>query len=126
MPVSFRSDFDPPAVRAAAKRSKDGPQTRRLLALAAIYDGATRTQAPAMGGVTLQIVRDWRGQIQRLGARWSGRPQGAWTIVPAQRHASGSARDDHRERTDPGHSWRRALAHHRSVPMDVRRVCRFD
>ena len=36
-----------------------GPQARRLLALAAIYDGATRTQAAAIGGVTLQIVRDW-------------------------------------------------------------------
>ena len=34
-------------------------QTRRLLALAAIYDGASRTEAAAVGGVTLQIVRDW-------------------------------------------------------------------
>jgi hypothetical protein len=59
MPVALRSDFNAPAVRAAAKRSKDGPQTRRLLAVAAIYDGATRTQAAALGGVTLQIVRDW-------------------------------------------------------------------
>jgi transposase len=32
---------------------------RRLLALAAIYDGASRTQAAMIGGVTLQIVRDW-------------------------------------------------------------------
>ena len=40
-------------------RRKDGPQARRLLALAAIYDGATRTQAARIGGVTLQIVRDW-------------------------------------------------------------------
>ena len=46
-------------VRAAAKRSKDGAQARRLLALAAIYDGATRTAAAKIGGVTLQIVRDW-------------------------------------------------------------------
>ena len=59
MPISLRTDFDGVTVRAAAKRSKDGPQTRRLLALAAIYDGATRTQAAALGGVTLQIVRDW-------------------------------------------------------------------
>ena len=59
MPVPLRSDFDTLKVRAAARRSKDGPQTRRLLALAAIYDGATRTQAAAMGGVTLQIIRDW-------------------------------------------------------------------
>jgi hypothetical protein len=30
-----------------------------LLALAAIYEGATRTEASRIGGVTLQIVRDW-------------------------------------------------------------------
>jgi transposase len=46
-------------VRAAAKRSKDGPQARRLLALAAIYEGTTRSEAAKIGGVTLQIVRDW-------------------------------------------------------------------
>ena len=45
--------------RAAAKHSKDGPQARRLLALAAIYDGATRTEAAKIGGVGLQVVRDW-------------------------------------------------------------------
>ena len=42
-----------------ARKTKDGPQARRLLALAAIYDGATRTEAAKIGGVTLQIVRDW-------------------------------------------------------------------
>ncbi len=45
--------------RAAAKRSKDGPHARRLLALAAIYDAATRTEAAQIGGVTVQVVRDW-------------------------------------------------------------------
>jgi transposase len=29
------------------------------LALAAIYEGSSRTEAAAVGGVTLQIVRDW-------------------------------------------------------------------
>ena len=29
------------------------------MALAAIYDGATRTAAARIGGVTVQIVRDW-------------------------------------------------------------------
>ena len=29
------------------------------MALASIYDGATRTAAAKIGGVTLQIVRDW-------------------------------------------------------------------
>jgi hypothetical protein len=43
MPIALRPDFDAAMVRAAARRSKDGPQARRLLALAAIYEGATRT-----------------------------------------------------------------------------------
>ena len=59
MPIPLRADFDVETVRAAAKRSKDGPQARRLLALSAIYEGATRTEAAKIGGVTLQIVRDW-------------------------------------------------------------------
>ena len=30
-----------------------------MLAVAAIYDGAGRTQAAEIAGVTLQIIRDW-------------------------------------------------------------------
>ena len=59
MPIPLRGDYDAEMVRAAAKRSKDGPQARRLLALAAVYEGATRTEAAKIGGVTLQIIRDW-------------------------------------------------------------------
>jgi putative transposase len=57
--IDLRGDFDGDALRAAARRSKDGPQARRLLALAAIYDGATRTEAARIGSVGLQVVRDW-------------------------------------------------------------------
>ena len=59
MPVPLRTDFDANALRAIARTTKDGPQARRLLALAAIYEGATRTAAARLGGVTVQIVRDW-------------------------------------------------------------------
>ena len=59
MPIALRTDFDATAVRSAARLSKDGAQTRRLLALAAIYEGSSRTEAARIGGVTLQIVRDW-------------------------------------------------------------------
>ena len=59
MPVPLSDDFDAAALRRLARNSKDGPQARRLLALAAIYEGASRTQAARIGGVTLQIVRDW-------------------------------------------------------------------
>jgi transposase len=59
MPVPLRTDFDAAALRAIARQTKDGPQARRLLALAAIYEGASRTEAARIGGVTGQIVRDW-------------------------------------------------------------------
>ena len=59
MPIPLRDDFDAAEVRREAKKSKDGGQARRLLALAAIYDGSTRREAAKIGGVTLQIVRDW-------------------------------------------------------------------
>lgn len=44
-PLRLRADFNPQTTRSAARRSKDGPQVRRLLALAAIYDGATRIRS---------------------------------------------------------------------------------
>ena len=59
MPIPLRADFDALAVRVFARRSKNGSQTRRLLALAAIYDRVSRTDAAKIAGVTLQIVRDW-------------------------------------------------------------------
>ena len=59
MPIPLRSDYDAARVRLMARESKDANQVRRLLALAAIYDGATRAGAAEIGGVTRQIVRDW-------------------------------------------------------------------
>src|SRR4051812_47378820 len=58
MPIPLRADFDAVGVRALAKKSKDGAQARRLLALASIYDGASRTEAAKIAGVTFQIIRD--------------------------------------------------------------------
>ena len=67
MAIELRDDFNAPMVRAEAKRSKNGAQARRLLALAAIYEGATRTRAAEIGGVTLQIIRDWMVKFNELG-----------------------------------------------------------
>ena len=80
MPVALRTDFDAVACRLAAKRSKDGPQARRLLTLAAIYEGASRSEAARIGGVTVQIVRDWvvkfnsRGSEGLIDRKAPGRP----------------------------------------------------
>lgn len=58
-PIALRGDFDGARLRALARASRDANQTRRLLALAVIYDGGTRTAAAQLGGVGLQTVRDW-------------------------------------------------------------------
>jgi transposase len=57
--VRLREDFTAAQLRAVAKGSADAAQTRRLLALAAIYDGGSRGEAAKIGGVGLQTVRDW-------------------------------------------------------------------
>jgi transposase len=59
VPIPLRRDFSAVWLRGLAKKTEDGPQARRLLTLAAIYDGATRTEAAKIGGVGLQIIRDW-------------------------------------------------------------------
>jgi transposase len=59
MAIALRDDYDAARLRQAARDSDDADQVRRLLALAAIYDGATRAGAAQIGGVTRQIVRDW-------------------------------------------------------------------
>jgi len=57
--VPLRPDFDAAALRTLAKQSRDPDQTRRLLALATIYEGQPRSEAARVGCVTLQSVRDW-------------------------------------------------------------------
>ena len=51
MLIPLTADYDAARLRAAARGSKDANQTRRLLTLAAIYDGATRPEAAVIGGV---------------------------------------------------------------------------
>src|ERR1700704_3024680 len=66
VPIPLRVDFEAVQLRGLARKTKDGPQARRLLALAAIYDGAKRTEAAKIGGGGLQIIRDW---VLRFNAR---------------------------------------------------------
>ncbi len=66
--IALRMDFIASQLRHLARRSKDATQARRLLALAAIYDGGTRSEAARLGNVTLQIVRDWVLRFNAEGA----------------------------------------------------------
>jgi transposase len=57
--LRLREDYGAQDLRALARGSRDANQTRRLLALAAVYDGASRGTAAVIGGVQRQTVRDW-------------------------------------------------------------------
>ena len=50
MPIPLRTDFDADALRAVARTTKDGPQARRCLALAAIHGGPRGPKRPRSAG----------------------------------------------------------------------------
>ena len=57
--VPVRTDYTAGEVRRFAKRAKDAAQARRLLAIAAVLDGASRQDAAKIGGMDRQTLRDW-------------------------------------------------------------------
>jgi len=57
--ISLRDDFDADTCRALAKAGKDVAQSRRLLSIAAVYDGVNRADAARIGGMDRQTLRDW-------------------------------------------------------------------
>ena len=64
--IGMRDDIDGASLRRLARTTKSANQGRRLLALAEIYEGGRRSAAARIGGVGLQIVRDW---VVRFNAR---------------------------------------------------------
>ena len=57
--IAVETDFTAGEVRQFAKRAKDAAQARRLLAIAAVLDGASREGAAKIGGMDRQTLRDW-------------------------------------------------------------------
>ncbi len=57
--IALREDLDSSGLRRLGKATKDAAQSRRLLALAEIYYGGARSDASRIGGVGLQVIRDW-------------------------------------------------------------------
>ena len=88
--LALRDDFTAARMRALARSSRDANQVRRLLALATIYEGGTRSDAAQFGGVGLQTVRDW---VLRFNAAGPGGlidvlpPGGVALLDDAQRQA---------------------------------------
>lgn len=57
--IELRRDFSPADLRRLARQSGDADQSHRLLSIAMILDGGSRTDAARTGGVGLQVIRDW-------------------------------------------------------------------
>ena len=65
--LSIRQDYTADDLRQLARKSRDAGWSRRLLALSVIYEGGSRSHAASIGGVGLQIIRDWVERFHQHG-----------------------------------------------------------
>jgi transposase len=75
-PVSVRTDFSAAELRQFATRTKNASQSRRMLSLAAVLDGMSRTEAARIGGMDRQTLRDW---VHRFNERGLDGLKDAWS-----------------------------------------------
>lgn len=67
-PVAItRTDYTAIALRRLAAQSDDADQTRRLLAIAMVLDGAERADAARLVGMDRQTLRDWVHRYNQQG-----------------------------------------------------------
>src|SRR5262249_37828 len=57
--IAVRTDYTTSEVRRFAQRAKHAPQARRLLAIAAVLEGASREEAAKIGGLGRQALGEW-------------------------------------------------------------------
>src|ERR687894_2780093 len=84
--VSLRTDFSAGELRRLAATTKNANQSRRLLSLAAVLDGMSRTEAARIGGMDRQTLRDWVHRFNERG------PEGlldSWSRGPEPRLSEG-------------------------------------
>ncbi len=65
--ITLRSDYTASELRDLACKSNDTGQARRLLSIAAVYDGASREEAAKAGGMDRQTLRDWVHRFNEAG-----------------------------------------------------------
>src|SRR5690349_7120434 len=109
--VSLREDYSAVELRRLAAATKNANQSRRLLSLAAVLDGMSRTEAARIGGMDRQTLRDWVHRFNQHG------PEGltdTWSKGhPPRLSAEQQAELAHRVETGPDRAvhgvvrWRR-------------------
>jgi len=65
--VVTRSDYTAAELRGLSRRCTDGAQVRRVLAIAMVLEGRSRTEAAALNGMDRQTLRDWVHRYNALG-----------------------------------------------------------
>jgi transposase len=77
MTIGITWECDAAELRKLARRERDGKVTSRLLAIAAVLDGANRTVAARQAGMDRQTLRDWVHRFNAQGvAGLSNAPKG--------------------------------------------------
>ena len=77
-----RTEHTPAQLRRAASRTGDANAARRMLALALVMEGKSRSEAAATCGMDRQTLRDWVHRFNAAG------PEGLfdnWTVGPKSR-----------------------------------------
>jgi len=83
-----RTEYAAGELRALSARCADGAQVRRILAIAMVLEGRSRTEAAELNGMDRQTLRDWAHRYNRYGPsglisrRGPGRPA---SITPLQK-----------------------------------------
>ena len=87
--VALRPDWDAERVRAAAREARDADQVRRLLAIAAAYEGQDRSAAAKLGAMDPQRLRDWVRRFNAAGPDGliDRKPAGAARRLSAEQEA---------------------------------------
>ena len=72
-PIPLRRDFDASQLRSLARRTNNGPQARRLLALAAIYEQFTEGFDTADLREATALMQDLKRSLGRIRNECSGK-----------------------------------------------------
>ena len=97
--IAVRMDYTSGRLRRLGQRTKNAAQTCRLLAIAAVLDGASREAAAKIGGMDRQTLRDWvirfneQGPDGLINIPSPGAPAGRWADFRGRwpKHSPGSA-----------------------------------
>jgi transposase len=80
--VNLREDYSAAELRRLARATRNASQSRRLLSLAAVLEGMSRTDAARIGGMDRQTLRDW---VHRFNAHGPDGLRDSWSKGPEPR-----------------------------------------